>query len=140
MTREVSLKLLKEAMALEFKLYLKTWSFHWNVESGSFKELHDLFGGQYEELQGMVDDLAERLRQLGEKVQMPLSSSIPAHSKASTMIDELLLSHQAISKKIIGEYVPATEKAGDYGTMDMLIKMAQWHDKQEWFLRSFEKV
>lgn len=140
MTKETSLRILKEALALEFKLYLKTWGCHWNVESCCFMELHSLFGDQYSALQGMVDDLAERLRQLGEKVQMPLVETTPVPGKASAMIDALMLSHQAISKKIIAEYVPATEKAGDYGTMDMLIKMAQWHDKQEWFLRSYEKV
>ena len=140
MDKVTSLRITKEALALEFNLYLKTWVFHWNIESASFKELHDLFGEEYEYLQGAVDDLAERVRQLGEKVKLPKEEIDGTNISASFMIDSLMLANQAISKKINEEWVGQLEKAKDFGTMDQMIKLAQWHDKQAWFLRSYGRV
>lgn len=139
MNNSLSLRLVKEALATELQLFLKTWNMHWNIEGGSFKELHDLFGDQYGQLNSFVDDLAERVRQLGEKVAITPKAEDNKET-ASKMVDELMLAHQALSTKFISSYVPQLEKAGDYGSMDLLIKIAQWHDKQAWFLRSYTKV
>lgn len=139
MNQRLSKKLVKDALATELQLYLKTWNCHWNIEGASFKELHDLFGDQYEGLAGFVDELAERLRQLGEKVAI-FPSGEDNEKSASAMVDELMLAHQALSAKYIESYVPQLDSSQDYGTMDLLIKIAQWHDKQAWFLRSYTKV
>ena len=47
---------------------LKTHNYHWNVVGSNFKSLHELFQLQYEELFTATDELAERIRSLGSKV------------------------------------------------------------------------
>ena len=58
-------KAAKIAFASEFSFYLKAHQFHWNVEGINFKQLHDLFGGIYEEVYDSIDNFAEKIRSLG---------------------------------------------------------------------------
>lgn len=58
-------KALKVAFASEFTYYLKAHNFHWNVEGMFFKQLHDLFGGIYEEVHDNIDTFAENIRKTG---------------------------------------------------------------------------
>ena len=56
---------LKKVLASSYILSLKTQNYHWNVKGPHFKQLHDLFGEQYNELNTAIDDIAERIRALG---------------------------------------------------------------------------
>ncbi|WP_255636934.1 Dps family protein [Dyadobacter sp. NIV53] len=56
---------LNKLLANEFVLYTKTRSYHWNIKGMHFFELHKLFEGQYEQLQVILDDTAERIRAIG---------------------------------------------------------------------------
>src|SRR5919106_6903305 len=49
----------------EYVLYTKTRKYHWNVIGPRFHQLHEFFKEQYEILDEMVDEIAERARQLG---------------------------------------------------------------------------
>src|SRR3712207_9374540 len=51
----------------EYVLYTKTRKYHWNVIGPRFHQLHEFFKEQYEILDEMVDEIAERARQLGGK-------------------------------------------------------------------------
>lgn len=53
-------------LADTYLLYLKTQNFHWNVTGPMFGELHSLFEQQYTDLATAVDELAERIRAIGE--------------------------------------------------------------------------
>ena len=50
-----------------FALYLKTKNFHWHMSGPNFRDYHLLLDEHGEELLGMTDDLAERVRKLGGK-------------------------------------------------------------------------
>jgi starvation-inducible DNA-binding protein len=52
-------------LADEFLLYLKTRNAHWNIEGSDFHSMHKFFQGQYEQLDEIIDDAAERIRVLG---------------------------------------------------------------------------
>jgi starvation-inducible DNA-binding protein len=52
-------------LADEFSLYLKTRNAHWNIEGSDFHAMHKFFEGQYEQLDEIMDDVAERIRALG---------------------------------------------------------------------------
>ena len=52
-------------LADEYLLFTKTRNYHWNVVGKDFKERHEFFQQQYEKLDGMIDEIAERTRQLG---------------------------------------------------------------------------
>ena len=60
--------LMRKVLADSFAFYLKAHNFHWNVEGVHFKELHDLFGGIYEEVYGSIDTFAEQIRSQGTYV------------------------------------------------------------------------
>jgi starvation-inducible DNA-binding protein len=128
---------LTSTLNMEFELLAKTWQLHWNVTGTNFLPLHAFFGDNYTHLVEVVDDVAERLRQLGEVAlhpALPIDANFPLD--AAGMTNRVEVAHKALSKKLISTFIPACEKASDYGTMDMLIKIAQWHDKQAWIAKS----
>ena len=63
-------KAISAALALlladTYTLYLKTHNFHWNVTGPMFNTLHLMFEQQYTEMATAVDEIAERIRALGE--------------------------------------------------------------------------
>ena len=48
-----------------FALYLKTKNFHWHLSGLHFRDYHLLLDEQADELLGMIDPLAERVRKVG---------------------------------------------------------------------------
>src|SRR6202008_842373 len=57
--------ILNTLLSDEYVLYTKTRNFHWNVTGLQFNDLHKFFEAQYEELDDIVDEVAERARALG---------------------------------------------------------------------------
>jgi hypothetical protein len=56
----------------EFVFYMKLRNAHWSIHSPQFRELHKLFERLYEHADGVYDELAERVRVLGERrVRVP---------------------------------------------------------------------
>ena len=64
--RESVAAILNTLLADEYLLYTQTRKYHWNVTGPHFNDLHKFFQSQYEELNDIVDDVAERARSLGE--------------------------------------------------------------------------
>jgi starvation-inducible DNA-binding protein len=52
-------------LADEFLLYTKTRNAHWNVEGQDFYAKHKFFESQYEQLDEIMDEVAERIRTIG---------------------------------------------------------------------------
>jgi starvation-inducible DNA-binding protein len=63
-TEEVA-TFLNTLLANEYVLYTKIRNAHWNVSRTNFYELHKFLEIQYELLDVMIDDVAERIRSLG---------------------------------------------------------------------------
>ena len=126
-----------------YSLYLKTHYFHWNVTGPMFNTLHQMFEVQYNELWLAVDLVAERIRSLdvyapGTYSQFAKLSSIAEPNgvpKANDMIAELVAGHEAVCRTARSVY-PATEKASDEATNDLLTQRLQFHEKTAWMLRS----
>ena len=57
---------LSKVLADSYTLYLKTHNYHWNVVGPMFNTLHLMFETHYNELALAVDEIAERIRALGE--------------------------------------------------------------------------
>src|SRR5437016_1521037 len=51
-------KILTNLLADEYVLYTKTRNYHWNIVGQQFNDLHKFFESQYEELNDIVDDVA----------------------------------------------------------------------------------
>src|ERR1043166_605792 len=65
---------LSKLLADEFVLYTKTRNAHWNVEAPDFHSMHIFFEQQYEQLDEIMDSVAERIRQLGHYAPATLKS------------------------------------------------------------------
>jgi starvation-inducible DNA-binding protein len=52
---------------LKIVLNVKTRKFHWNVAGERFIKMHNLFEAQYNELELIIDEVAERIGKLGDK-------------------------------------------------------------------------
>ena len=65
--RQAVAEILNTLLSDEYVLYTKTRNFHWNVTGLQFNDLHKFFEAQYEELDDIVDEVAERARSLGAR-------------------------------------------------------------------------
>lgn len=135
---------LSRLLADTYTLYLTTHNFHWNVTGPMFSTLHDMFMQQYTELWNAVDPIAERIRALGHMAPGSYKdfgklASVPdapeQPPKAMEMVLVLVNGHEAVARTA-RDLVPATEKAGDEPTLDLLTQRLDYHEKTAWMLRS----
>ncbi|MDX6768214.1 MAG: DNA starvation/stationary phase protection protein [Elusimicrobiota bacterium] len=123
----------------------KTRHFHWNVTGPRFNDLHKFFEGQYEALEGEIDETAERSRALGGRALGSMKEML-AHTRlkeasgrvptADGMLEELLRDHEAFIRSLRAGADLAGD-AGDKGTEDFLVGMMEAHEKMAWMLRAF---
>lgn len=136
-------KAAKIAFASEFSFYLKAHQFHWNVEGINFKELHDLFGGIYEEVYDSIDDFAEKIRSLGTYMpgsytRFSMLSKIDDETQileATAMLQELLVDNDKMGKLLKMVYDLA-EQAGEHGFSNFLAERMDAHRKHGWMLKA----
>jgi starvation-inducible DNA-binding protein len=128
----------------EYVLYTKTRKYHWNVIGPRFHQLHEFFEEQYEALDEMVDEIAERARQLGGKSLGTLDefarySSIneePGQNPdAQTMISTLLKDQETIIKTL-RKNADEAEELEDMATNDFFLEAVEKHEKMAWMLRA----
>jgi starvation-inducible DNA-binding protein len=134
---------LSRLLADSYTLYLKTHNYHWNVTGPMFSTLHQMFETQYTELATAVDEIAERIRALGE----PAPGSYQAFSRltsveeedavpdAETMIRQLVIGQETVARTA-RELFPVVDAANDEPTADLLTQRMQVHEKTAWMLRS----
>lgn len=130
-------------LADSYTLYLKTHNYHWNVTGPMFQTLHTLFETQYNELALAVDEIAERIRALGEfapgsyKEYAKLTNIKEADGipNAEEMIKDLVKGQEAIAKTA-RSIVPVADDASDEVTLDLLTQRMNIHEKNAWMLRS----
>lgn len=137
---------LSRLLADTYGLYLKTHSFHWNVEGPMFNTLHLMFMEQYNELWLALDTIAERIRALGYPApgtgsQFARLTSIEETEgvpEAMDMVRLLVKGHETVARTA-REIFPAAEKGNDESTADLLTQRLQIHEKTAWMLRSMLK-
>jgi starvation-inducible DNA-binding protein len=143
--RQAVVQILNTLLADEFVLYTKTRRFHWNVEGSNFSELHELFQKQYEQLEGIVDQVAERARALGgiaagsleEYLAFTRLQEEPGRSyDARGMIAALLADHEGLVRSLRADLESCAEDHDDEGTTDFLTGLMQAHEKTAWMLRA----
>lgn len=134
---------LKKLLADTYALYLKTHGYHWNVEGPHFQQLHALFMEQYTEMWNAVDDLAERIRALGEYApssysEMASMSSITEETGQpdwEAMVTNLAKGHEEVAKSA-REVLRVAETIGDDATADVVTPRITLHEKTAWMLRA----
>ncbi|WP_297081462.1 Dps family protein [uncultured Demequina sp.] len=135
---------LARVLADTFTLYLKTHGYHWNVTGPHFRSLHLMFEEQYTALFAATDDLAERMRALGDTApgsmaEMIELSSLTDHEPtgdAIQMVRNLQRDHEAVAAAI-RPLAEAADGAGDGATADLYNQRMEFHEESAWMLRSF---
>lgn len=134
---------LSRLLADSYATYTKTLHYHWNVRGPHFYSLHKLFEEQYLELQVAVDEIAERVRQLGADTPpfgapmdsltaVRADSDVPA---AMDMVRGLMDANEAVARAA-RDVVTVAEEQGDVATADLATERIGAHEKALWMLRS----
>ena len=142
--RQQLIDVLNKRLSDAFVLYTKTRNYHWNVTGIEFIQLHKLFEEQYDALAESVDEIAERVRQLGGfafgtldefKANSAIEEQPGRVPSAQDMIRNLMHDHEAVVRQLRQDADKA-EELEDMTTNDFIIGLAQEHEKMAWFLRA----
>lgn len=143
-SRQAVAQILNAILADAYVLYTKTRNYHWNVKGPHFHDLHKLFEAQYETIDDAIDEIAERVRALGEPVLGSLKeflavtrlSDSTGALTAPEMIAALLSDHEAVIRQLRGDIDAVGAQHGDTGNQDYLTGLMEEHEKMAWMLRA----
>ncbi|NCD71498.1 Dps family protein [Mucilaginibacter agri] len=147
-SRQAVAEQLAKLLADEFLLYTKTRNAHWNVEGPDFHSMHLFFESQYEQLDDIMDSVAERIRSIGHYAPATLKSflnlthlteQVDSKNDSMTFLKELLEDHFSIIEFIRGNIDPFASKYHDYGTSDFITGLMETHEKLAWMLKAHLK-
>jgi starvation-inducible DNA-binding protein len=136
---------LAKLLADEFVLYTKTRNAHWNVEGPDFHAMHIFFESQYEQLDEVMDSVAERIRKIGHYAPGTLTQLLQlthltekSDGKNDSMgfLKELLEDHESIIEFIRGNINPIADKYNDAGTSDFITGLMETHEGMAWMIRA----
>jgi len=137
--------ILNKVLANEYLLYTKTRNFHWNVVGPQFHDLHKAFQALYEELDIIIDEVAERIRSLGQNADGTLSEFLKnttlkeyprVYPKEMEMVKALLEDVQQVTRELRVDVNVVQEEFQDAGTADFLTGVLEKHEKTAWMLGS----
>ncbi|MGD1843066.1 MAG: Dps family protein [Thermonemataceae bacterium] len=144
--RESVAFLLNTLLADEHVLYIKTRNYHWNVKGMHFQSLHLFFESQYQALEVMIDDIAERIRAIGHHAVASMKDYVKlarllesnhVDGKAETMLQNLLFDHENLIRIARKDLIAEAEKYQDVGTSDFITSLMEKHEKMAWMIRSY---
>jgi starvation-inducible DNA-binding protein len=136
---------LNRLLADEIMLYFQTRNYHWNIEGQNFNQLHVFYESQFNELDSIMDQTAERIRVIGHYARARLSdctaltslSEPPFSNQQSEQLEQLLASHETIIRNL-RRLVPAfTDLYQDIGTADFITQLLSRHETMAWKIRAF---
>lgn len=135
-------------LADEFLLYLKTRNAHWNIEGSDFHTMHKFFEEQYEQLDEIMDEVAERIRMFGHYAPATMKTYLElthlteqAREKndSAGFINELLGDHEGLITRLRENIDLFASELKDAGTSDFITGLMETHEKIAWMLRAHLK-
>lgn len=116
---------------------------HWQVAGPTFYPLHLLFDKHYDEQNGLVDEIAERIQSLGG-VSIAMAADIAettmiprppkGREEVPVQISRLLHAHEIVLEEA-RTMARQAAKLGDGGTNDLIVSdVIRGNEKQVWFL------
>lgn len=136
---------LNQLLADEFILYTKTRRAHWNIEGEDFYDKHKFFEAQYEELDEVMDEVAERIRSLGHYAPSTLKEFLKLtrltevsreENTSKGFIKDLLLNHESVIVSLRENITRFSNDFQDLGSSDFVTGLLTQHEKMAWMLRS----
>lgn len=134
---------LAKLLADTYAVYLKTHGYHWNVRGPNFSQLHTLFMAQYTEMWTAIDEVAERIRALGELAPQGYGAFANLSSikdgdptqNAEEMLNDLIASQETLVGTLYA-ILPVAQQAGDEVSASLISDRLTAHEKHVWMLRS----
>lgn len=139
---------LNELLASEYALFTKTLKYHWSVTGPRFLQLHEFLEKQYRELLEMMDDIAERVRVVGDhpiatlaeaKFESELHEAPGVVPSADQMLLNLYNDNVMIQDSIRTTLETERGLKKDPGTEDFLVGILRKHEFMSWTLKSHLK-
>jgi starvation-inducible DNA-binding protein len=125
-----------------FALYLKTKNFHWHISGPHFRDYHLLLDQQGDQLFGMTDDIAERVRKIGgttlrsighiARIQR-IADNDADYVTPKNMLSELREDNKALVLSMRSAHELCNED-GDVATASLLENWIDEAQKRAWFL------
>lgn len=136
---------LNRVLANEAVLQTKTRKAHWDIVGPQFYSLHKLWDDQYERLNARIDELAERIRQLGGFPVATMAGWLehatlvesPGNVMSPTEAVAKLLTDHELVIRTLRTFIDKSDEASDVGTADLLTRLIQDHEQMAWMLRAF---
>lgn len=140
------IKKLREVLASNFALYLKTQMFHWNVEGPNFNDYHAFWATVYTDLYEQNDLIAEYIRQAGEYAP----GSLEVYKELSVISDEegfpnaremfnKFLSNNDLMITLYNQLYKLAESGEEYQISDYCAQRLAAHKKHAWMIKSILK-
>ena len=137
---------LTKAVADTYRLIFKTHAYHWNVEGPLFYSVHHLTDAQYNEMFPAADELAERIRALGqlapfslaEVMRLSMIKDLQALPSTLEMVEDLARDHAAVAVGFHALFKLADEN-NDPVTADLATRRSAFHEQAVWMLRATAK-
>src|SRR5262245_61632938 len=140
-TRDIS-GALNALLADVFALYLKTKNFHWHMSGAHFRDFHLLLDEHGDQLFGMTDDIAERVRKVGGMTlhsigQIARLQRIPDNDADYVtpldMLAELKSDNQALITSM-REAHDLCDEENDVATASLIENWIDQAERRVWFL------
>jgi len=143
-TRVKAIELLNARLADCTDLQTQTKQAHWNVKGPNFIALHELFDKINEDVEDYVDEIAERVVQLGgvaegtARMAAKRSSlpEYPANAVEGRSHVEALSSVLAVFGKSARKAINDANDLGDLDTADLFTEVSRGIDKWLWFVEA----
>ncbi len=144
---------LQKVLADTYGLYLATHNYHWNVEGPNFVALHALFSEHYNALIVAVDDIAERIRALGDyalpfegddilkllkSTSNALNKEANTNERAMRMVHNLISLHGSVVESC-NTAIKTARQEKDAETENLMVERVTYHQKTLWMLSSIVK-
>jgi len=136
---------LNKLLADEHVLYIKTRNAHWNVVGPDFAAQHKFFESQYDQLEEIIDEVAERIRAIGHysvgtmedflKLTQLNENSVEKNDSLS-FIKDLLSDHESVIMGLRENIDRFADDLHDMGSSDFITSLMETHEKMAWMLRS----
>ena len=133
---------LQRQVANAFVLYANYKHYHWQTYGPLFRDLHKLFDQLAEDVLPTLDELAERVRMIGQDppahliaaVDLATVAAAAPHSTMREMVEEANRNLLVVIKEM-RQAAKSADEHGDPGTVDVFSRLVQIHEKHEWFTR-----
>ncbi len=136
---------LNKLLADEVVLYIKTRNYHWNIEGPNFNEMHKFYEQQFNDLDEVMDQIAERIRTIGHYTEARLADYLKLTSLIENdytnfqndQLKYLLASHETIICNLRRLIPLFADKHKDLGSSDFVTQLLGKHEKMAWMVRAY---